>query len=115
MTWNASHGYFCWHELLSKDPAGAKAFYPAFSGGEQSMVWERRGAAGVEPLVRLEPAARAGQSAKAVHVTAVLDRPDGSRWFVGAELCYLPGQPYCGWIYRLPALLACPAGSAVPP
>lgn len=28
----ASHGYFCWHELLSKDPDGAKAFYPAVVG-----------------------------------------------------------------------------------
>lgn len=32
MTWNASHGYFCWHELLSTDPSGAKAFYPAVAG-----------------------------------------------------------------------------------
>lgn len=87
----------------------------ASSAGERSVVWERRSAAGVQPLVRLDPAAPAGQPESAVHVRAVLDRPDGSRWFVGGELCYLPGQPYCGWIYRLPALLACPAGSAVPP
>lgn len=28
----AGHGYFCWHELLSKDPDGAKLFYPQVAG-----------------------------------------------------------------------------------
>lgn len=32
MSRSAAHGYFCWHELMSKDPAGSEAFYTGVVG-----------------------------------------------------------------------------------
>ena len=93
-------------------------------GSDTSWVWERRTLTGTQRLVRLDAegnrrkaSAISGLFGGISFVNAALQRPDGSLWIIGGqEKCAgsTPGS-WCGWVYRLPALTACPAGSAVPP